>query len=66
MGINNGHEGFVKASVHSGARRLAIAKLFTDAFEHQDVGIHAHADGEDDTGDAGQRQHGAEEREDGE
>ena len=44
------------------AHRPAGAQLLADALEDQHVGVDRHADGEDDAGDAGQRQRGAEVR----
>src|ERR1051325_10415131 len=40
------------------ARRLALAQLFADALEHEHVRIDGHAEGQNDAGDAGQRQRG--------
>ena len=36
------------------AADFAVAQLFANALEDQNVGVHAHADGQDDAGDAGQ------------
>ena len=41
------------------AGRLSVAQFFADALEHQNVGVDAHADGQNHAGDAGQRQHRA-------
>jgi hypothetical protein len=40
--------------------RAALAELLADALEDQHVGVHRHADGQDDAGDAGQGQRGPE------
>ena len=45
-----------KAALEGTIQRLATAQLFLDALSGDDVGVHAHADGQDDAGDAGQRQ----------
>ena len=43
-----------KALVHRRRGRLSGANLFPDALEDQHVRVHAHADGQNDSGDAGQ------------
>ena len=48
-----------KALVDRGGGGLAGANLFANALEDEDVGVNAHADGEDDAGDAGEGQGGA-------
>ena len=48
----------VEAVADGGPHRLAVAQLLADALEHEHVGVDAHADGEDDAGDAGQGQGG--------
>ena len=41
------------------SQRFAVAKLFFDALSGDNVGVNAHADTKDDTGDAGQGRRGA-------
>jgi len=45
------------------AADFTVAQFLADALEDEDVGIHAHADGQDDAGDARKRQHGSGHRE---
>src|SRR6516165_7970626 len=54
VSVDDGKKSFVETSLDGSGRRLAIAKFLADAFEDQHVGINAHTDGQDDTGDAGQ------------
>jgi hypothetical protein len=65
VSIDDGPPGFTKARVNRRRNRFARAKLFTNALEDQHVGIDRHTDGEDDAGDAGQRERSAELRERG-
>ena len=44
---------------HGRPHGLAVAQLLADALEDEHVGVDAHADGEDDAGDAGQGEGGA-------
>ena len=60
MGVDDGEKGFVEPGLHGGRGGFAVAQLFADALEDQDVGVHAHADGEDNAGDTGQSEHRAE------
>ena len=59
--VDDGQEGFVEAGSHGGRGGLAVAQFFADAFEDQNVGVHAHADGQDDAGDARQSKNRASE-----
>src|SRR5580658_2495373 len=56
VGIGNGRESLLEAGADGGLWRDALAQLLADALVDQHVGIHRHADGEDDAGDARQRQ----------
>ena len=56
VAVNDGGQAAGKAALQSAVQRLAILQLFFDALGGDDVGVHAHADGQNDTGDAGQRQ----------
>src|SRR6202022_593969 len=58
--IDNGQKRFVETSLDGRRRRFAIAQFFSDALEDQNVGIHAHTDGQNDPGDTRQGQNGAE------
>ena len=60
VGVEDRDPHAVEAVVDGGLHRLAVAQLLADALEDEHVGVHAHADGEDDAGDAGQGQGGAE------
>src|SRR5215471_16923957 len=59
VGINNGDPCMFKALIDSLRRRLTVPQLFTNALEDQDVRVHAHTNGENDAGDARQRQRSA-------
>src|SRR5262249_33854211 len=60
VGVNNRPKSIVKASIHGGKRGFAVAQFFADALKDQNVGVHAHADDQDDTNDAQQDQYRAE------
>src|SRR5258708_3487795 len=45
-----------EALIHSRRRRLAVAQLFANTLEDQHIGIHAHADGQNHSGDPRQSQ----------
>ena len=54
--INDGDPGVGKALIDGRRGRLAGANLLADALEDQHIRVHAHADGENDAGDARQGQ----------
>ena len=54
VAVENGPEACLEALLQGAVQALAVAQLLTDTAGGDDVGIHAHADGEDDAGDAGQ------------
>ena len=56
VAVDNGGQAAGKAALERAVEALAAAQLLLDALGGDDVGIHAHADGEDDAGDAGQGQ----------
>src|SRR5436309_8454521 len=55
--VDDGLEGVLEASGHGGPDGLAVPQLLPDALEDEYVRVHAHADGQNNTGDAGQCQH---------
>ena len=62
MGVDDGPEGLVIAPVDPGLQGLARLKLLPHALIDEHVGVHRHAHGQDDAGDARQRQGGAQQR----
>ena len=56
VAVDDGGQPAGKAALERAVKALAAAQLFLDALSGDDVGIHAHTDGEDDAGDAGQGQ----------
>ena len=56
VAVDDGRQAAGKAALEGTIQRLAAAQFFLDALGGDDVGVHAHADGQDDAGDAGQRQ----------
>ena len=59
MGVEDGAEGAAVAGGDGAAQGFAFALFLADAFVDKDVGIHGHASGQHDAGDAGQGQGGA-------
>src|SRR5262252_3516282 len=57
--VDDGQKGLVETGVDGGGSRLAVAQFFADALEDENIGVHAHTDRQDDTGDAGKSKHGA-------
>jgi len=55
--VDNRQKGFVESGLHGRCWLLAVAQLFANAFEHQHVGVNAHADGQNHASNAGQREH---------
>ena len=53
VGIDDGDPGMSKTLIDGRGRRLACPHLFTDALKDQHVRVHAHADGQNDSGNAG-------------
>ena len=56
VAVDDGGQAAGKAALQCAVQGLAILQLFLDALGRDDVGVHAHANGQNDTGDAGQRQ----------
>src|SRR5213594_5188938 len=56
VAVDDGVERLVEAGVDRGLDRPPETQLLADALEHQDVGVHRHADGEREAGDSGERQ----------
>ena len=55
VAVHDGPEHPVEARVWMApGTTLAVAQLLLDALEDEDVGVHGHADGEGEAGDAGQ------------
>ena len=62
VAVDDGGKTHLEAAVDSAVQRLVFGKLFLDALGGDDVGVNAHTDAEDDTGNAGQGQSGTAER----
>ena len=56
VAINDGGQATGKAALERAIQRFAVVQLLLDALGGDDVGIHAHTNGQDDTCDAGQSQ----------
>ena len=56
VAVDDGSQAAGEAALEGAVEALAAAQLFLDALGSDDVGVNAHADGEDDAGDAGQGQ----------
>jgi hypothetical protein len=65
IGVKDGGEGAVETGFHRRHNSLTDAQLLADAFEDQHVGVYCHADGQQDTGDARQRERGPKVRQKG-
>lgn len=59
VAVNDGGQAHLEAAGDSAIQRFAVAKLFFDALSGDNVGVNAHTDTKDDTGDTGQGQRGA-------
>jgi hypothetical protein len=59
IAVDDGGQGLLVAQPHAGAEIDALAEFLADALVDQHIGVHRHAEGEDDAGDAGQGQRGA-------
>src|ERR1035441_6859395 len=59
VGVDNGCPSVSETLFHRRGRRLAMAQLLANTLEDQDVGVHAHADGEDHTRNSRQGQGGS-------
>src|SRR2546421_5858560 len=59
VSIDNRQKGFVKTGINGGRRGLTITQFLSDTLKDEDVGVHTHADGQDDASDTGKRQHSA-------
>src|SRR6185437_6576783 len=55
--IKNGSPRMAEALSHSGRRRFAIPQFFANTLKNQHIGIYAHTDRENDSGNSRQRQH---------
>ena len=64
--VEDGAKGFAVTGVERAAQGFAGGEFLADTLEDQHVGVHRHADGEDDAGDAGQRERGADRAHDAE
>src|SRR5262249_10676404 len=62
IGVQNGRERPGETRLHGGAGRFAIAQFLAHAFEDEHVGIHRHAEGENDAGNPWQGQCGPQAR----
>src|ERR1017187_8881393 len=60
--VGDGREGFVETGAYGRLRRYAVAQFFADTLIDQHVGVHGDADRQNNAGDAGQRQRGAQHR----
>ena len=56
MRVDDRQQGLVVPPIDRQAHRFALPEFFTDALEDQDVGVHPHADREDNAGDTGEGQ----------
>ena len=56
VAINDGGQAAGKTALERAIQRFAVVQLLLDALGGDDVGIHAHTNGQDDTCDAGQSQ----------
>ena len=59
VAVNDRGQAHVEAAGNGAVQAFALAQLLADALGNDDVGVNAHADAQDDAGDAGQRQRGA-------
>src|SRR5208337_5152518 len=58
VGVDNRQKGLAKPGLDRRCWRLAVARFLADTLKDEHVGVYAHTDGQDDTGDTRQRQHG--------
>ena len=58
VAVNDGRQAHLEAVGQSAVQGLLLAQFLTDTLGRNDVGIHAHADTQDDTGNTGQGQGG--------
>src|SRR5207302_6085811 len=59
VSIDNRQKGFVEAGINAARCGLTVAQFFADTLEDENVGVHTHADGQDDASDTGKRQDSA-------
>ena len=59
IAVNDGRQAHLEAALDSAVKGLVLGQLLLDALGRDDIGVNAHTDAEDDTGNAGQRQRGA-------
>src|SRR5690606_39127230 len=62
VGVEDGPESPVKAAFGGAAQGPSGAELVLNPLENNNIGVHGHADGENQAGDAGQRQGGGQKR----
>jgi hypothetical protein len=58
MGVKDREKCFIVPRIDSRPDRFALAQFFPDALEHQHVAVHGHPDGQDNPGDAREREGG--------